>query len=89
MHPDKSVAPDDATAFIREIAFHHHVDHLHRLGERALLEFLIEFVGIDDNLMFDLQLLLDRYSNLTPEMIDRLDAREIRDDLVVIDGGRR
>lgn len=25
-----SIAPDDATAIIREIAFHRHVDHLHR-----------------------------------------------------------
>ncbi len=64
------------------------VRHHHRLGERALLELFIEFVGIDDNLLFDLQVLLDRYANLTPEMIDQLDAREIRDDLVVIDGGR-
>ena len=34
--------PDDATAFIREIAFHHHVDHLHRLGPRAIAEYLTE-----------------------------------------------
>ena len=65
------------------------VRHLHRLGERALLELFIEFVGIDDNLLFDLQLLLDRYGNLTPEMIDRADAREIRDGLVVVEGGQR
>ena len=85
----KSITPDDAIAIIREIAFHRQVGHLHRLGERTLLEFLIKFVGVDDNLMFDLQVLLDRYANLTPEMIDRLDAREIRDDFVVIDGERQ
>ncbi len=65
------------------------VRHLHRLGERALLEFMIEFVGIDDNLMIDLRLQLDRYSRLSSEMIDLLDAREIQDDLIAIDGGRR
>ena len=65
------------------------VHHLHQLGERAVLELLIEFVGIDDGLMFDLRILLDRYANLTPEMIDRLDGREIRDGLIVVEGGRR
>ncbi len=65
------------------------VKHVHGLGERTLLEIFIELVGIDDNLMFDLQVLLDRYANLTPEMIDRLDAREIRDSLVVLEGGQR
>ena len=65
------------------------VHHLHQLGERSLLEILTEFVGIDDNLIFDLGLLLDRYARLTPEMIDRLDGREIRNDLVVVEGGRQ
>ena len=65
------------------------VRHLHQLGERSLLELFIEFIGADDNLMFDLQILLDRYARLTPEMIDRLDGREIRDGLVVVEGGRR
>ncbi len=65
------------------------VRHLHGLGERPLLELFIEFVGIDDNLMLDLQLLLDRYGRLTPEMIDRLDAREIRDGLAVVEGFRQ
>ncbi len=45
--------------------------------------------GIDDNLLFDLQVLLDRYGHLTPKMIDQLDAREIQNDLIVIEGGRR
>ena len=71
------------------VRFGRQVRHLHALGERALLELFIEFVGVDDNLMFDLRLLLDRYTNLTPEMIDRLDAREIRDGLVVVEGGLR
>ncbi len=78
----------DGVAGLTQILLGRQVHHLHQLGERALLELFIEFVGIDDNLMFDLQFLLDRYSNLTPEMIDHLDAREIRDDLIVIDGGR-
>ena len=79
----------DGVAGLTQIQLGRQVHHLHQLGERALLELFIEFVGIDDNLLFDLQVLLDRYANLTPEMIDRLDAREIRDDLIVIDGGRR
>ena len=65
------------------------VRHLHQLGERSLLELFIEFIGADDNLMFDLQILLDRYARLTPEMIDQLDGREIRDGPVVVEGGRR
>ena len=74
---------------LTRIRFGRQVRHLHQLGERTLLEFMIEFVGADDNLMFDLQVLLDRYNRLTPKMIDRLDAREIRDGLIVVDGGRR
>ena len=38
----KPISPDDATALIRAIAFHLHVDHLHRLGPRAIAEFLAE-----------------------------------------------
>ena len=38
----KSISPEDATAFIREIAFHQHDAHLHRLGPRAIGEFLSE-----------------------------------------------
>ncbi len=81
----------DAIPDLTRVRLGRQVRHLHQLGERSLLELFIEFVGIDDNLMFmfDLELLLDRYANLTPEMIDRLDAREIRDDLVVVEGGRR
>ena len=33
---------EQATAFIREIAFHRHADYLHRLGPRAVAEFLTE-----------------------------------------------
>ncbi len=79
----------DVVADPTHIRLGRQVRHLHRLGERSLFELLIEFVGADDALMFDLQLLLDRYAQLTPEMIDRLDAREIRDDFIVIEGGRR
>ncbi len=38
----KPDTPERATAFIREIAFHHHVGHLHRLGPRAIAEFFSE-----------------------------------------------
>ncbi len=38
----KLETPEHATAFIREIAFHRHIDHLHRLGPRAIGEFLSE-----------------------------------------------
>ncbi len=38
----KPDTPEHATAFIREIAFHHHVGHLHRLGPRAIAEFFSE-----------------------------------------------
>ncbi len=79
----------DAIPDLTRIRLGRQVRHLHQLGERALLEFMIEFVGTDDNLMFDLQISLDRYGHLTPQMIDHLDAREIRDGLVVIDGGQR
>ncbi len=79
----------DVVADLTQIRLARQVRHLHHLGERPLFELLIEFVGIDDNLMFDLQVLLDRSANLTPEMIDQIDAREIRDGLVVVEGGRR
>ena len=79
----------DAIPDLTRVRLGRQVRHLHRLGERAVLdELLIEFVGIDDGLMFDLQVLFDRYGRLTPEMIYRLDGREIRDDLVVVEGGR-
>ena len=78
----------DAVADLTQIRLARQVRHLHQLVERSLLELLIEFVGIDDNLSLDLGLLLDRYARLTPEMIDRLDGREIRNDLVVVEGGR-
>ena len=79
----------DVVADLTRARLGRQVRHLHRLGERSLLELLIEFVGTDDNLMFDLRVLLDRYAKLTPEMIDQLDAREIRNDLIVVEGGRR
>ncbi len=41
-HARKPDTPEHATAFIREIAFHHHVGHLHRLGPRAIAEFFSE-----------------------------------------------
>ena len=85
---DHSRPIGDAIPDLTRVHLGRQVRHLHQLGERALLELMIELVGTDDNLMFDLQVLLDRYGNLTPEMIDRLDAREIRDGLVVVDGGR-
>ena len=34
--------PEQATAVIREIAFRRHINHLHRLGPRAIGEFLAE-----------------------------------------------
>jgi len=40
--PCKPITPDDANAFIREVVFHRHVDHLHRLGPRAITELLQE-----------------------------------------------
>ena len=79
----------DVVVDLTRVRMARQIRHLHQLGERPLLELLTEFVGIDDNLMFDLGLLLDRYSRLTPEMINRLDAREIRNGLVAIDGGKR
>ncbi len=76
-------------AGLTQIQLGRQVHHLHQLGERALLELFIEFVGIDDNLMFDLQISLDRYGRLTPEMVDHADAREIQDGLIVIEGGQQ
>ena len=79
----------DVVVDLTRVRMARQIRHLHQLGERPLLELLTEFVGIDDNLMFDLALLLDRYSRLTPEMIDRLDGREIRNGLAVVTGGRQ
>ncbi len=74
----------DVVVDLTRVRLGRQVHRLHLLGERTLLEFLIEFVGIDDNLSFDLGLLLDRYGRLTPEMIDALDGRELQMPLAVV-----
>lgn len=63
------------------------VRDLHALGERPLLEFLIELSIGDDVLADDIEYLLDRYRRITPEMVVTLNAREIKTPLAVIEGG--
>ena len=65
-------------AELKIVSFQEFLNRQQQQGTDRRLDFLIEFVGTDDNLMLDLHLLMDRYARLTPEMVDRLDAREIR-----------
>ena len=53
------------------------VQHLHNLGPRPLLEFLLELAAIDE-VRDDIDLLLDRYHNLSPAMVAALDARNLK-----------
>ena len=89
LHYERHRPIGNVIADLTRVRMARQVHHLHQLGERTLLEFLIEFVGIDDNLSFDLGLLLDRYGRLTPEMIDALDGRELQMPLTVVVGDRK
>ena len=48
--------------------------HLHQLGVRPLTEFLIEFVGLDQQVRNDLLLLLERYARLDREVVEAVGA---------------
>ena len=76
----------DDVADLATVRMSRQVRHLHQLGERSLFELLVEFVGCDDGVILDLQILLDRDSRLTPQMINHLDAREIRNGWAVVEG---
>ena len=78
---------------IRDIRRRRHVAHLCRLGDRAVDELLRE-IGAERSCMTAIEMKLERYSGLDRGVIaaaraDRLDAREIRDGLVEIEGGLR
>ena len=62
---------------------------VHRAGERTFLEYLIELVGNDPVLAVDAEELLRRYSRLDRDILDALDAVEIRPPLAVVEGGGR
>ena len=62
---------------------------VHRAGERTFLEFLTELVGNDPVLAIDAEELLRRYSHLDRDILDALDAVEIRPPLALVNGGRR
>ena len=65
------------------------VRHLHSLGERSVLEFLIEFVGTDHDLKLDLEIQLDRYTQISHIMLDAVDGRDISPPIFVVEGGQR
>lgn len=65
------------------------VRSLHRLGERPLLEFMLELSAGDKALADDIEQQLARYSRLDPAMVEALDARELRPPLATVEGGRR
>ena len=65
--------PEEATAFIREIAFRHHVDHLHRLGPRAIAEFLTE-VGERHLCRTWIEDRLAAYATVDPETLATLEG---------------
>ena len=65
------------------------VSKVHRAGERTLLEYLIELVGNDPVLAVDAEELLHRYSRLDRDILEALDAVEIRPPLAIVDGGQR
>ncbi len=48
--------------------------HLHELGVRPLTEFLVEFVGLDEQARNDLLLLLERYSRLDRAIVEAVGA---------------
>lgn len=62
---------------------------LHALGPRPLYEFLAELTAGDDALTIDIEIQLDRYTQLDPATVEALDSREIRLPLAVVEGGRR
>ena len=62
---------------------------VHRAGERTFLEFLIELVGDDPVLAVDAEELLRQYSRLDRDILEVLDAVEIRPPLALVEGGRR
>ena len=81
------------SGIIRDLRRRRHVAHLCQLGDRAVDELLQE-IGAERSCMTAIEMKLKRYSGLDRDVIvaagaDRLEACEIRDGLVVVDGGRQ
>ena len=53
------------------------VQRLYELGPRPIYEFLAE-VAADPGVRLNIEICLERYARLTPEMIDAVGARELR-----------
>ncbi len=66
--PTMTVAPFDTLA---ELRFQRHVEYLHRVGPRALGEFLAE-IGATRSCRTEIDRRLARYANLNPEILRAL-----------------
>ena len=58
-----------AAVVVSDLRFRRHVEHLHRLGPRAVGEFLAEF-GVEYSIRTAIDTKLARYAELEPETIE-------------------
>ncbi len=65
--PRPDFQPVDGPLF--DARFRRHVDHLCRLGARPVGEFLLQLVGTQDDARTALVVLLERYRQLNPDVV--------------------
>ena len=69
-----ALAVYEATDLAGKVRFRRLVTHLHRLGSRPIAEFIREVVGNDTQILNDAMIVLERYSDLDPEMVRAVGA---------------